>query len=121
MLTGKEILTLFNSFKEAHGKPVMVHTSLKAIGEIDGGAQTLLSGLIDTFAKEGGLLCIPTHTWDSLKLDLNKTESCLGVLPRCALAHRKLKLMPYKSSNIDEIKNLIEKAEAMDRKEGGAR
>ena len=37
------------------------------------------------------------------------------------LAHRKLKLMPYKSSNIDEIKNLIEKAEAMDRKEGGAR
>jgi len=36
------------------------------------------------------------------------------------LAHRKLKLMPYKSSNIDEIKGLIEKAEALDRAEGGA-
>lgn len=37
------------------------------------------------------------------------------------LAHHKLKLMPYKSSNIDEIKLMIEKAEAMDRAEGGAR
>ena len=37
------------------------------------------------------------------------------------LAHRKLKLMPYKSNNIDEIKRMIEKAEAMDREEGGAR
>jgi hypothetical protein len=29
--------------------------------------------------------------------------------------------MPYKSNNIDEIKRMIEKAEAMDREEGGAR
>lgn len=36
------------------------------------------------------------------------------------LAHRKLKLMPYKSGNMDEIKRLMENAEAMDRAEGGA-
>lgn len=35
------------------------------------------------------------------------------------IAKQKLKLVPYKSGNMNEIKSLIAKAEAMDREERG--
>ena len=84
MISKDELLRELECFKEAVGKSVIVHTSLKSIGEIDGGADTLLDALIDFFCKNGGLLCIPTHTWVSLKLDLKNPESCLGALPTVA-------------------------------------
>ncbi len=87
MISKEEILKPLESFNFAKGKPVIVHTSLKAIGEILGGAETLLSCLIDFFTQEKGLLCIPTHTWESGVLDLRKNESCIGVLPRIAAGH----------------------------------
>lgn len=72
-------------------RPVTVHTSLKKIGEIEGGGQTLLDALIDHCTAEGGLLCIPTHTWgymengEEIVLDLAEPKSNLGVLPNLAL------------------------------------
>lgn len=83
MLTKNDILKQLSAF-ETYGKPVIVHSSLKAIGEIDGGADTLLDVLIEHFTKDGGLLCVPTHTWKTCVLDLNKAESCLGALPTVA-------------------------------------
>lgn len=35
------------------------------------------------------------------------------------IVKQKLKLIPYKSKNTDEIKNMLERAEALDRAEGG--
>ncbi len=35
------------------------------------------------------------------------------------IVKRKLKLLPYRSKNMGEIKSILEKAEAMDREEGG--
>ncbi len=66
------------------GKPVTVHCSLKAIGEIEGGAETLLSALKECFASGVGLLVIPTHTWDERILDLRNPRTCIGVLPTVA-------------------------------------
>ncbi len=83
MITKTEILKQLNKF-DSSGKPVIVHTSLRAIGQIDGGADTLLDALIAHFTENDGILCIPTHTWDKLELDLNKAESCLGALPTVA-------------------------------------
>ena len=80
----KEQLQMLNLEK---GKIVTVHTSLKAVGEIDGGGETLLSALIECFTSDGGLLCVPTHTWNSDVYDLRKAQSCIGVLPRLAAAH----------------------------------
>ncbi len=87
MISKKELTSQLLKYN-TNGKPVTVHTSLKAIGEIEGGGETLLSALKECFAKDGGLLIIPTHTWDKRILDLRKAESCIGVLPRIAASQK---------------------------------
>lgn len=75
--------------------PVIVHTSLKAVGETEGRAEGLLEVLIEHCTKDGGLLCIPTHTWSyareegRIAFDLTKKESCVGALTVVALNHPK--------------------------------
>lgn len=69
---------------------VLLHSSLRLIGEVEGGAQGLLDALIEYFTEEGGIFALPTHTWDNLgtdkiTLDLTKNESNLGALARIAL------------------------------------
>ena len=39
---------------------ILIHSSMKSIGEVEGGAYTVLDVLMEFFA--GGLL-LPTHTW----------------------------------------------------------
>lgn len=87
MLTKEEIKNDLESLGVPRGKIVTVHTSLRAIGEIEGGGETLLSALIEVFCAQGGILSIPTHTWDSMVYDRRKSESCIGVLPRLASSH----------------------------------
>lgn len=41
-----------------------VHASMRAIGEIEGGADTLIDALKETVPE--GLLVIPTHTWHEI-------------------------------------------------------
>ena len=73
------------------GSIVLVHTSMRAVGNVAGGAQTLLDALIERFTKKGGLLCIPTHTWHHLDngqeptLDVCSDDTCLGVLSAVAI------------------------------------
>ncbi len=86
MITKNELLKQLKAF-DAKGNPVIVHTSLKAVGEIEGGGETLLDALIEYYAKNGGILCVPSHTWKKLFLDLNDSYSCIGVLPSLAAAH----------------------------------
>ena len=76
----KEQLKAMNAPKDS---VVMVHASLRLVGEVEGGGEALLDALIEYFTEEGGLLCIPTHTWgnlgtDKITLDLTKGESNLG-------------------------------------------
>ena len=69
---------------------VLVHSSLRLVGNIEGGAGTLLDALIEYCTAEGGLLCIPTHTWGFLRrevtLDMTARETCLGALSNIAVA-----------------------------------
>jgi len=87
LITKNQIMLQLKSFSKAKGKIVTVHTSLKAVGEIEGDGETLLNALIEYFTENGGLLCVPTHTWNSDVYDRRKAESCIGVLPRLAAAH----------------------------------
>lgn len=87
MLTKKDLISQIEKLGLPSGKPLIVHTSLKAIGEIDGGAETLLEALISVVADKNGLLCIPTHTWDTLVMDLGNPTSNIGALPTVASAH----------------------------------
>lgn len=67
---------------------VFVHTSMKAIGEVEGGAEAVIDALKE-YLQDEGLLVFPTHTWRQMKGDYNtfdpKTEpSCVGLLSNLA-------------------------------------
>lgn len=70
---------------------VTMHTSLKAVGPMENGAEGLLDALLEFFYD--GLLIIPTHTWagiaDRLYYDPLETVPCIGTLPRIAAFHPK--------------------------------
>lgn len=62
---------------------LLVHSSMKAIGQVEGGADTVLDLLSEYL--EDGLLVLPTHTWkqmnDEYSLFNPDTEpSCVGIL-----------------------------------------
>ncbi len=62
---------------------LFVHASMKAIGEVDGGADTVLDAFME-YMKDG-LLVFPTHTWASMSekhrcYDPKVEPSCVGLL-----------------------------------------
>lgn len=63
---------------------LLVHSSYKSIGDVDGGADTVIDALIE-YMKDG-LLVFPTHTWrdvagDGSKFYVETSPSCIGILP----------------------------------------
>lgn len=69
---------------------VLMHTSMRALGEVEGGCD----GLIDAFCAylTDGLYLIPTHTWANVDkenpvYDVRTTMPCIGALP-CVAAFR---------------------------------
>ena len=90
MYTKQQLFDQLNAMGAPRDRVVLVHTSLRLIGEVEGGARGLLDALIDYFTERGGLLCVPTHTWNNLgedrfTLDMTKCESNLGAFPVVAL------------------------------------
>lgn len=62
---------------------ILIHSSMKAIGEVEGGADTVLDAWMEYFEK--GLLLLPTHTWAQMSpehsvYDPQREESCVGLL-----------------------------------------
>ncbi len=62
---------------------LFVHSSMKAIGEVEGGADTVLDVLCDVM--QTGLLVLPTHTWRQMSeryhvFDVVREPSCVGIL-----------------------------------------
>lgn len=73
---------------------VMVHSSLRSVGEIEGGKENVLHALMDVL--NDGLLLFPTHTWSTMKedgqvFDVLETESCVGALTNIARKHPEFK------------------------------
>ncbi len=90
MLSKQDIIASLNKIGAPRDKVVIVHTSLRKIGNIEGGAEALLDALIEYFTADGGLLCIPAHTWGYQDdksvptLDLCNPRSSIGTLPDIA-------------------------------------
>ena len=62
---------------------IMVHSSMKAIGEVEGGADTVVDVLMEYFAD--GLLMTPTHTWAQMSKEYavfhpDTEPSCVGII-----------------------------------------
>ena len=64
---------------------VLIHSSMKSIGEVQGGADTVLDMLMAYFHEEG-LLVFPTLSYryinaENPRFDVKNTPVCVGILP----------------------------------------
>ncbi len=87
--TKKDILAQLAEMGAPRDRAVLAHTSLRLIGKTEGGAEGLLDAFIEYFTAEGGLFCVPTHTWhrlgEDVVLDISSDENCLGAFSTVAL------------------------------------
>lgn len=87
MVTQADIHSFLKSIGVTASDTVLVHTSMRSLGEVDGGCD----GLIDAFTSylSDGLFIVPTHTWANVGAaqpvyDVKKTVPCIGALPTVA-------------------------------------
>ena len=91
MLTKQEIHNQLRAMGILPSDTVLVHTSLRAIGPVEGGAD----GFIDAFCEYlgEGMFLVPTHTWATVNqpphvYDAKMTVPCVGTLPKVAAARK---------------------------------
>lgn len=95
ILTKESIRKQLQQLHAPKGAITLVHTSMRAVGPVEGGAEGLLDLLIEQFTRDGGLLCIPAHTWHHLDngqqptLDMNSDDTCLGAFSAAAIRDRR--------------------------------
>lgn len=92
MYTKEDLFSQLQSLGVTGSEVVIVHSAYSTVGDFLGGGQGFLDSLIEYFAK-GGILCIPTHTWQLLgksqiTLDMTTKYTNLGLLSRLALEHK---------------------------------
>lgn len=64
---------------------VLVHSSLKAFGQVSGGAQTVIDAL-NSYLSPKGTLLMPALSYESVRsdhpiFDVRNTPSCVGIIP----------------------------------------
>ena len=64
---------------------VLIHSSCKSIGEVEGRADTILDVFMNYFGQDG-LVVFPTLTWRDVNdkqpyFNVKETPSCVGILP----------------------------------------
>lgn len=67
------------------GDNLLVHSSLRSLGKVEGGAETVIRGLLETLGPEGTLL-FPALSYMAVNaanpvFDVRNTPSCIGALP----------------------------------------
>lgn len=63
---------------------VMVHSSMKSLGNVEGGADTVVDAFMEFFSE--GLFMTPTHTWAQMSaeycvFDPKAEPACVGIIP----------------------------------------
>ena len=66
---------------------VIIHTSFKAVGEVEGGPDAFIDAFCEYLSD--GLFLVPTQTWANVNrehpvYDPKTTEPCIGLIPRTA-------------------------------------
>ena len=88
--TKDDIIAQLSKMNIPRDRVVLMHSSLRLIGRTEEGAKTVLDAMIEYFTSEGGLFCVPTHTWGNLKkeitLDMSDNATCLGAFSDFAAA-----------------------------------
>lgn len=99
----KDLIKDFQKIGIENGTNLMVHASLSKIGWVIGGAQTVVSALIDSVGDDGTIVmpsatpyCLHPDNWDDIKIpknwipkvvehlpvfDINTTPTAMGTIP----------------------------------------
>lgn len=91
MFSKQQILEQLENLSAPKDGIVLVHTSLRSVGEVEGGGEGLLSMLMEYFTENGGLFCVPTHTaandyyGKDITLDMSDVYNDLGAFSTIAL------------------------------------
>ena len=88
MYTAKQIEAQLRKMKIPQDGTLLVHSSFKSMGEISGGAETVIDVLCRYM--NDGLLLMPTHSWDTVNagnafFDPKTTPCCTGILGQLLL------------------------------------
>lgn len=89
--TKEQIVKQLSAMNAPQDSIVIMHSSLRSVGHVEGGGQTLLDVLVEYFTEKGGLFCVPAHTASNiflqreLTLDMTGVRNDLGVLSTIAL------------------------------------
>lgn len=87
--TKEDILRQLAEMNAPLGGIVLMHSSLRSVGTVEGGAKTLLDAMIEYFTGNGGLFCVPAHTWHNLDkeitLNVKDPDNCLGAFSTVAI------------------------------------
>ena len=88
MITKETLIADIRAMGIASTDTVMIHTSMRAIGGVDGGADTVIDAFCEVLCE--GLLLVPTHTWGTVGpknpvYDVRTSVPNIGALP-CAAA-----------------------------------
>ncbi|MCY0898028.1 MAG: AAC(3) family N-acetyltransferase [Firmicutes bacterium] len=91
MVTRSSLVQGLEALGIVRGDALLVHSSFKAFGQVDGGAQTVIDALAEVLGPDG-LLIMPTHTWDTVNarqpvFHVRLTPSIVGYLTE-AFRHR---------------------------------
>jgi aminoglycoside 3-N-acetyltransferase len=83
MHTYESLFNDLSSLRISGEGTLFVHSSMKSIGAVEGGADTVLDAL-SGYMKDG-LLALPTHTWSYINAEnprfyVNDSPSCVGLL-----------------------------------------
>ena len=88
MVTMQDVHTLLHEFGIQSSDTVLMHTSMRSTGGVEGGCD----GLIDMFKAylTDGLFIVPSHTWDRVGkdnpvFDVRDTMPCTGALSAVAV------------------------------------
>ena len=91
MFTAKEILQQMQDMNAPTGGLVVMHTSMRAVGPVEGGVEQFLKIMVDYFTQDGGLFCVPAHTGHNIgkeiTVDMINGDTHLGAFSTVALQH----------------------------------
>lgn len=84
MITKEMLIEDIENMKLLSTDAIMIHSSMKSIGEVEGGADTVVDAFIEYF--QDGMVMMPTHTWAQMNEEYNLFDpehepACVGIIP----------------------------------------
>lgn len=88
MYTKEMLKTDFKEMGLHAADAVMLHSSMKSIGPVEGGGDTVIDAFLEYFAE--GMVMMPAHTWAQMGeghslFDPASEPACVGILPNLLL------------------------------------